>query len=271
MVDSDTLYGELWADEASGLEGELCQSLTPRDQDCLYATFATFAPQPGHVVLDIGCRDATHAIELHRRFGVNVLALDPVPLHIGRARAKIDTAGLAAAITPVIGGIEALPERITSIDHIWCRDVLNHVALAEGLAECARVLRRGGKMLVYQTFATNDLAPAEAARLYAALAIVPANMDPLFFTATARVAGLRVLLTDPIDSEWREGWLEASGDRAQEMLEDLLWVARIRRREAELIERYGPARVEALRGGCLWGIYQLLGKLRPTIYVLGRN
>ncbi|MDQ3043593.1 MAG: class I SAM-dependent methyltransferase [Chloroflexota bacterium] len=271
MVDNAKLYGDLWADEASELEAEIRQSLAPRDPDSLFAIFATFEPKPGQVVLDIGCRDASYAIELHHRFGVEVIALDPVPLHIERAQSRIDAAGLAKTITPVIGGIERIPAPDGAVDHIWCRDVLNHVALAKGLTECARVLRPGGGMLVYQTFATDALAPDEAARLYAALAIVPPNMDPLFFTATARVAGLRVVRADPIDSEWREGWLESGGERAQAMMDDLLWVARIHRREEKLVERYGRDRVEALRGGCLWGIYQMLGKLRPLVYVLSRD
>ena len=39
----------------------------------------------------------------------------------------------------------------------------------------------------------------------------------------------------------------------------------------ELAERYGRAAVEAERGGLVWGIYQVLGKTCPTIYVLVRN
>ncbi len=43
------------------------------------------------------------------------------------------------------------------------------------------------------------------------------------------------------------------------------------RERAELVERYGEAAVAAARGGLLWGIYQLLGKLCPTVYVWDRR
>ena len=51
----------------------------------------------------------------------------------------------------------------------------------------------------------------------------------------------------------------------------LLELSRLSRREPELVERYGEAAgVAAYRGGALWGIYQLLGKMCPTIYVWER-
>ena len=41
----------------------------------------------------------------------------------------------------------------------------------------------------------------------------------------------------------------------------------LRRREAQLVEQFGRAFYEASYGSHLWGIYQMLGKLRPTVYV----
>jgi hypothetical protein len=52
---------------------------------------------------------------------------------------------------------------------------------------------------------------------------------------------------------------------------DLLRLARLRRCEDALAERYGPEPVAAATGGLLWGIYQLLGKLCPTVYVWQRD
>jgi hypothetical protein len=53
--------------------------------------------------------------------------------------------------------------------------------------------------------------------------------------------------------------------------DDLLQFARLRRREAELVDRYGEATVDAAAGGLMWGVYQLLGKLCPTVYVWERS
>ncbi|HEX6700411.1 MAG TPA: hypothetical protein VF101_06725, partial [Gaiellaceae bacterium] len=69
-------------------------------------------------------------------------------------------------------------------------------------------------------------------------------------------------------SEWRERMIE---DGEWDASADALAVARLRRREAELVERHGSASVAAAVGGRLWGLYQLLGKLCPTIYVWERR
>jgi hypothetical protein len=49
--------------------------------------------------------------------------------------------------------------------------------------------------------------------------------------------------------------------------EDLLQIARLGRRRHELAARFGDAALDATLGGLLWGVYQLLGKLCPAVYV----
>jgi hypothetical protein len=52
---------------------------------------------------------------------------------------------------------------------------------------------------------------------------------------------------------------------------DLLRLARLRRRRAEIVERFGPDVYDRAEGGLLWAAYQLMGKLQPTVYVLARS
>jgi SAM-dependent methyltransferase len=235
----EELYGELWAgDEAFRAEVE--RSLNPRPAESLYAMFGKLGVNVGDLVLDVGCRDAKHSVELVRRFDCRVIAADLIPRHL-----------------------EKLEDG--SVDYVWCRDMLNHVQLPAALSECFRVLRPRGGMLVYQTFATDLCEPGEARRLWSAMAIVPENMSRPHFEQTADTTGFEIAAVDEIDSEWRESWLEA-GDR--HTVDLLLRAARLRRREAELVARYGRDRYEAALGGAVWGVYQLLGKLCPTVYVL---
>jgi SAM-dependent methyltransferase len=261
----EELYGDFWADDESGLEAELERSLDPRRAESLYDAFGELGVTAGEVVLDVGCRSAKHSVELVRRFGCEVVAVDLVPLLVEQGRERVAKEQLEARIRLVEAGIESLPIGDGSVDYVWCRDMLNHVDLAAGLAECARVLRPGGRMLVYQTFATDLCEPKEARRLWRALAIVPENMSRKYFEETAGEAGFAITAVDEIDSEWREFWLE-SGDRRTE--DDLLRAARLRRQETELVARYGRGRYEAALADCVWGAYQLLGKLRPTVYAL---
>jgi ubiquinone/menaquinone biosynthesis C-methylase UbiE len=155
----------------------------------------------------------------------------------------------------------------TSVERIWCRDVLNHVDLPVALAECRRVLRPGGQMVVFQTLATELLEPQEAARLCAALAIVPANMACERFERLAQEAGFGIVRRELQGSESREYALEKG---TVSFDETLLHLCRMRRLEAELVGEYGRAFFEAAYHSELWGIYQTLGKLCNYIHVLER-
>jgi ubiquinone/menaquinone biosynthesis C-methylase UbiE len=263
----EELYGELWAEDEA-FRAELDRSLDPRPAESLYDMLGELGVDAKDVVLDIGCRDAKHSVELVGRFGCHVIATDLIPRYLEQARERVADAGVGERVTVLEAAIESLPLADGSVTHVWCRDVLNHVRLPEALSECFRVLSPGSRMLVYQTFATELLEPREAERLYAAVAIVPENMSRSHFETTARDAGFAIASVDEIDSEWREHWLETGNSKT---VDQLLRAARLRRREPEVVERYGRARYEAALGGSIWGVYQLLGKLCPTVYVLARR
>jgi ubiquinone/menaquinone biosynthesis C-methylase UbiE len=246
---------ELWADEAE-LNEALGRSLDPRGVDSLHAAFAELGPEPGEIVLDAGARDARHAIRLVREHGLRAVALDVVPVHAELARAAVEEAGLTGEIEVVEGSIEALPLADASVDWIWCRDVLVHVDAERGLAECARVLRPGGSMLAYVTLATDRLEPKERAELVAATAIE--TFDAHVLERAAARAGLEQRSVDRLGSEWRESMIEQGTWNAGE---DLLHIARLRR------GGFDGTDAEAAWAGLVWGIYQLLGKTCPTVYV----
>jgi ubiquinone/menaquinone biosynthesis C-methylase UbiE len=260
----EELYGELWAEDEA-FKAEVDRSLDPRPAESLYDIFAELGVEAGDVVLDVGCRDAKHSVELVRRFGCRVIAADLILRHLEEARERLAGEGVEDRITVLEAAIESLPLEDGSVDHIWCRDMLNHVRLPEAMLECFRVLRPGGGMLVYQTFATDLCESAEANRLWKATAIVPENMSRSYFEQKAAEAGFAIAAVDEIDSEWRESWLEAGDVHTVDLL---LRAARLRRRETELVARYGRKKYEAALGGAVWGVYQLLGKLCPTVYVL---
>jgi SAM-dependent methyltransferase len=259
------LYGDIgMSDEA--FEARLERSLGPRGPDMLYEALGALGINQDHDLLDVGCRDATHTCELARRYGCRALGIDPVAHNIARSRTVIVGSGQAGRVRAIEGRIEAIPAGHNEFDFIWCRDMLNHVLdLRAGLAECARVLRPGGKMLVYQTFATDLLEPGEAARLYQALAVVPANMSTAAFEAACQGVGLRVAKRDTIASEWREYWEETGAGTTSRQL---LRIARMRRDRERLIAELGLAAYESELANCHWGVYQMLGKLCPMMYVL---
>ena len=267
MPSVEELYGEIWAGEEA-LEAELDRSLEPRGTDWLFTAFAALGPEPGQVVADVGARDARHTIRLVREHGLRAVALDPVPLHVELATRAVADAGLEEEIDVVEAAVEAMPLADGSADWIWCRDVLVHTRLTEALAECARVLRPGGRMLAYVTLATELLEPREAARLFEAVAVAPESTDPAALEASAADAGLTLVSVTRLGGEWRERMVE---DGTWDAGAVLLRLSRLRRNEATLVERHGRGRVEAYRANLLWGVYQLLGKLCPTVYVWERR
>ena len=60
---------ELWADD-SELRAALQRSLEPRGTDWLFEAFAALGPERGQLVVDVGSRNARHAIRLVREHGV---------------------------------------------------------------------------------------------------------------------------------------------------------------------------------------------------------
>jgi SAM-dependent methyltransferase len=239
---------ELWAGE-SELRETLARSLHPRGLDSLYETLGALGPKQGELLVDVGARDGKHARELAARYGVRTVALDPMPQHPD----------------VVEGSAEALPFDDGSVDWIWCRDVLVHVEVRPALAEFVRVLRPGGAAVVYVTLPTERLEPREAAELKHMCALSGVTVDEL--ERAAREAGLTQHSVDRIGTEWRESMIEnGTWDAAADLLE----LARAERRRDELTATYGEAALAALRGGALWGIYQMLGKLCPTVYVWTR-
>jgi SAM-dependent methyltransferase len=250
----EQLYGEIWAGEESS---EFDQSLSPRGTEWLFEAFAALEPQPRQLVVDVGARDAKHAIRLVQEHGLRAIALDPVQHHLELARRAVAEAGVEVDVLQA--GIEAMPIDDDAADWIWCRDVLVHVDLARGFAECARVLKPGGTMLAYVTCATDALEPREKQWLFDALAIVPESTDAATIEARAAGAGLTLLSKTELGSEWRERMLE---DGTWSANEDLLRLSRQRRSGASIDDPDAAA----YAAGLAWGIYQLLGKTCPTVY-----
>jgi SAM-dependent methyltransferase len=261
----DQLYGEFWAVD-SPLDAELQQTLEARGTEWLFTAFAELGPQPGEHLVDVGARDAAHSIRLAREHGLRATAVDPVQHHVELAQHAVAEAD--AHVRVVQAGIEAMPLADASADWIWCRDVLVHVDLERGFAECARILRPGGQMLAYVTCSTASLEPKEAAALFNALAIVPESTQPDALERHASAAGLNLVSQTQLGGEWRERMIQ---DRTWDPGDDLLRLSRLHRLEHELRERYGDAYVDAYAAAQMWGVYQLLGKLCPSIYIWRRD
>ena len=270
MVSIERLYGEFWAEGGSEADKMLEQSRSPRPRAFLQDLFGKLGVGPNSAVLDIGCRDASLAVKLAQQFACHVVGVDPIPGHLETAVRCIQEAGLENSISVRLGRIEAVPAEDDAFDYIWSRDMLNHVDLHKGFQECKRVLRPNGKMLAYVTLQGSAMEPAEAKRIYQALAIRPENMLPTYFEEMVEQSGLKIVERHVIASEWWEADLETAEAR-ESLGKSCLDLTRLSRGEAEFVERFGRERYEAMYYGELWGLYIVLGKLCPMIYVLEKG
>jgi SAM-dependent methyltransferase len=182
----------------------LDESLAPSGPQSLHDLAGTYL-KPGMRVLDAGCRDAAHLIRLIRRCGVTGVGVDPVEVHVERANAAVDDAGVADRAEIFFGVIEDLPFPDGHFDFVWCRDVIEQVDdLDAALREMLRVLSPTGRMLVYTTFVTDRLTTQEAEMMNRHLGNVPANLVEANVERAFAGAGWAIERKDVIGTEWRE-------------------------------------------------------------------
>jgi SAM-dependent methyltransferase len=159
--------------------------------------------------------------------------IDPVRRHLEAARAAAGQDGPDFTH----GTAEDLPASPATVDLVWCRDVLVHSPdLPRAYAEFRRVLRPGGRALIYHMFGTELLEPREAAWLFATMGVAGANADPARSEAAIGAAGLRIDQCMTIGTEWGEWAQEHHGHGARA----LLHAARLRRDPDRYTQPDGP-------------------------------
>ncbi len=125
--------------------------------------------QPGEQVLDVGCGTGTLAMEVARRVGPagRVAGVDPGTQQIARARAKAARRNMPIEFQ--IGVIEQLPFPDQTFDVVFSTLMMHHLPAPlkrQGLAEIARVLKPGGR-LVIADFKRKQERQGRAARFHA--------------------------------------------------------------------------------------------------------
>jgi SAM-dependent methyltransferase len=115
------------------------------------ADVAAVAPD-GAQLLEVGCGPGHLSMRLARRHGLQVTGVDLDPAMIARARANLDRPGDGDGRRPslLVGDVAALAFPDRSFDLVVSTLSMHHWAdPAAGLAEIGRVLRPGGRALVW--------------------------------------------------------------------------------------------------------------------------
>ncbi|MFD7445684.1 methyltransferase domain-containing protein [Streptomyces sp. NPDC059909] len=117
----------------------------------------------GETVLDLGCGGGIDTILAARRTGPagRVVALDFLPEMLRRTARAVAEAGLDN-VEMLEGEMEAIPLRDDQVDRIISNGVINlSPRKARVVAECARVLRPGGRLCVSDLTVGQDELPPE--------------------------------------------------------------------------------------------------------------
>jgi arsenite methyltransferase len=119
--------------------------------------------RPGETILDLGCGGGIDSVMAARRTGAEgrVIALDFLPEMLEKTAKAAAEAGLDN-VEPLEGEMEAIPLPNDSVDHIISNGVINlSPRKARVLAECARVLRPGGRFCVSDIAVEENTLPPE--------------------------------------------------------------------------------------------------------------
>ena len=209
-------------------------TLDPRGPDSLFELVSTMGLPARSSVVDVGCGRGRQAVELSRRFGFTVLGIDPLYRAADAARdAEILAPG---AVRFADGTAESIPVDDAQVDLIFCRESLMYADLPAAMSEFVRVLRPGGRGLVYLVLNGPRITEAEISELLAGLTI-----------------------NEQVD--YRSEWGELSQEQDGTAGSRLLYAARLLRQPDQYIEQFGRANYDIMLGDCLWHIYRMIGKL----------
>jgi len=108
--------------------------------------------QAGQKALDVGCGVGTTAIQMARRFGAAVTAIDISPIMLERARRNVQRVGLERNIEIEHGDILALRFADNTFDRVIAEAVTMFVDRQRAAKELVRVCRPNGMVLATEFF-----------------------------------------------------------------------------------------------------------------------
>lgn len=167
----------------------------------------------GQRVLDVGCGVATTAIQMARRFGATVTAVDVSPVMLDRARQNIKKAGLEPQVRVDYGDILSLPDPDNAFDRVVAEAVTMFVDRPRAAAELVRVCRPGGMVLATE-FLWRSAPSTQARELFLGQLCPGMQLDDLAgWVEIYRRAGLTDLevRTGPFEMMTARGFLQDEG------------------------------------------------------------
>lgn len=261
---------DVYTQEVGDLYDEADVSRDPMSRDKLLELAAANGVGKNSLVLDIGCANGGVSRELLEKTDCKIEGVELLELLVDMGNKENKEKGIADRFHIQQGSITDIPFEDNTFDFIFANDVLGMVEDVEtALAECRRVLKSGGKILVYVSFPTDRLPKAEADELCAAQG-GPKEMLTEEDAEKAISSNFKIVDRIVIGSQFTQNSTEKSKDTS-EATKGLLRVARLLTWSDKFIEKYGKDKYRTVLAGSHWSVYILLGKLKPTVFIAQKH
>ena len=103
-------------------------------------------PEPGEIILDVGCGKATDGVEVARK-GAKVVGLEPSHIMISCSKETIEQSDSDMAIVHGIG--EYLPFKPGSFDKVYCKGSLDHfLNPSDSVGQMSQMAKPDGEVII---------------------------------------------------------------------------------------------------------------------------
>jgi SAM-dependent methyltransferase len=157
-------------------------------------------------ILDVGCGTGLPTLELARLSGGDIVGVDPNDEALETLRSNIADRKLSDQVRTMCCSIFDAGFAPSSFDIVWDEGVFHQLEAHRVLAECARVLRTGGYLVMFETDewfeSTTEMFSDHGLVVFHRLRLPPGVWWTDYYAPLeARIARLRSVGTDPEDLE----------------------------------------------------------------------
>ncbi len=257
---------DVYTQEVGDLYDEADVSCNPTSRDKLLDLAAENGVTEDSLVLDIGCANGGVSRELLERTGCKIEGVELLELLVDMGNKENKEKDVDDRFRIQQGNITNIPFGDNTFDFIFANDVMGMVEDVDtALSECRRVLKPGGKILIYLAFRTERLPKTEADELCGAQGGPSTLIEE---EAAEKAIASHFKITEKIDigSQFTQESTEEKKDKSEAYM-GMMRVARLLTWPEKYIEKYGKERYRTVLAGSHWSVYILLGKLKPTVFI----
>ncbi len=261
---------EVYTEEVGRLYDEAADSKNPRSRDYLLELATENGVDEHAHVLDIGCANGGVSRKLLDKTGCKIEGVELLELLVDMGNKQNEELGVGDKFMIQQGSINDIPFPDSTFDFVFCNDVTGMVEdLETAMAECRRVLKPGGKMLLYASFGTDRLSDKEARELNDSLGNANEGTDKQRLLIPLK-KNFTLVEEEEIGSEFTQHDVEKSkGD--SEAAKNLLKAARLMTWADDYKSKHGERVYQIVLAEVHWNVFILLGKLQPTVFIVQKD